>query len=196
MCMIGITSNDIYQITVIDYQENTAATLVRNTPEIVTISSSSSAIITSYIVYLIDSSNSYSYSSLSTQLSTAVTSGLFDTYLNTTATEYGAIGFLDCTSNYTLIQNLASTQTTNNDNHKKTSTALPVGAIVGIVLAGVVSIAILIYCYLIQYDHDDVDDSGFTRILQAPNNNSYQKGGFARTYRNHADADDDDQYGL
>ena len=69
-----------------------------------------------------------SYSSLSSQLASAVQSGLFDSYLHTNALESGAVGFANATSSSVSTENL---EDSGSGGDKKLSN----GVITGIALA-------------------------------------------------------------
>lgn len=136
-CMAGVSSANIINLVVtegasssVHHQSNQKAVL-----------SSTSQIHTAYDVSVRDAS--LSYSSLSSQLSTAVESGQFDTYLTDFAQQTGAVGFVDATSTTVTTEDL---EPSDDDDDKKTG--FTSGEIAGVVVG---SLAVLLILGTLSY---------------------------------------------
>lgn len=136
----------------------------------------------SYIVEVRDADQSYE--SLSSQLSDAVTSGQFNTILQTNAAANGATGLEDATSDSVTTTNLLA----DNGNNKKkddSDDGLSDGAIAGIVigvLAGVIIIGLIAYFVINKSGGNDRNyrdsymERGLSEIATTPltgSNNRY-----------------------
>lgn len=118
--MTGVSSSNVINLVVSSASSSSSIALLRAA------ATTSSSISASYQVSVQDSA--LSYSSLSSQLASAVQSGLFDSYLHTNALESGAVGFANATSSSVSTENL---EDSGSGGDKKLSN----GVITGIALA-------------------------------------------------------------
>lgn len=132
----GITSSNIYDITVTDY---TSSAVYIKKINIETIQTTSSSISVSYTIYIIATSSSESYTTLSTELSSAVTSGQFTTYLQSAYT-----GYASASTSSVSIDDLGTNNFSDDDDNDDES-GLSSGDITGIVSGIICGFAIFFF---------------------------------------------------
>lgn len=133
-CMEGVEAGNIINLVATGTSSSATGAALRGGDAGARVLASSSAISTSYDVSVRNAA--LSYDSLSQQLTTAVTTGAFDTYLSTYSATTGASGYDGATSDEVTTENL---QGGDNDSKKK----VPGGVIAGIVL-GTLAVILLI----------------------------------------------------
>ncbi len=130
-CMDGIVASDISQL-----RASNANPTSRRRILIEVTATSGTAIGISYLVT--DDTPGASYNTLSSQLEAAVSTGNFNTYLNANAAASGATALEGCSSSS------VTTTLVNANNDDSNSSSLSTGAIVGIVIGGVVFLGLIV----------------------------------------------------
>lgn len=134
-CMTGISANNITGVVILPASRRLSSAIVKQ-------DTSSNAIAVSYVVQ--STNPTLSYTSVSTQLSAAVSGGTFNSILNANAMAVNAVALEGCTSSSVTTQSLAPAD--DNDDNSSLST----GAIAGIVVGGLVGLglilALIAYC--------------------------------------------------
>lgn len=144
MCMTGVSGNDIKSLTVVagpssvSSSNNALTTVFKRLYAQLT--STSSSISATYIVTV--TTGTQSYESLSGQLKSAVSTGLFTSYLHSMTTQTGATGFASASSSSVETSNNLDSSDDNSDS--SSGSGLSGGAIAGIVIGCVAFVVMVI----------------------------------------------------
>jgi hypothetical protein len=138
-CMEGVEAANIINLVATGASSSASVAALRGGGAGTRVLASSSAISTSYDVSVRNAA--LSYDSLSQQLTTAVTTGMFNTYLATYSTTTGASGYEGATSDEVATANL---QGGDNDSKKKVAGGVIAGIVLGC-LAVILLIAVGLY---------------------------------------------------
>jgi hypothetical protein len=190
-CMVGVNSTNVYDIVVSDIASSSSVMIAKGKtsqvskihvmvellPSKSTTASSTASVNAAYKVSVLQTSSTFSYSSLSSQLSTAVSSGQFDTYLASYSSENDAVGFSGCTSTSVTTTNTSPNQPTYSptkapSDDDSSSNGLSDGAIAGIVIGTIVGVALIfgvVYYFLIY--KDDSSGTANDRFIGSSGNN-------------------------
>eukprot|EP01033_Poteriospumella_lacustris_P012048 gene12048-8604_t len=130
-CMVGVSASDIRNLVVVPYAGSRRVLRVG--------ALAAAASLATYEIYVASPTAETSAASLSAQLETSLSTGAFDTALNTFATVYSAPGLEGCTSSSATIVNVSGSSDGNSDK-------LSAGAIAGIVIGCVAGVVLIAAC--------------------------------------------------
>lgn len=127
-CMNGVDGSDITNIVVTAPSRRRLSAIAAD--------ATNDAVVCNYIVRSSDPTQSYA--TLTGELSTAVSNGVFTSNLNTFAADSGATAFVGCSSTVVIIEPIDTSSSSSS------SSGISTGAIVGIVIGVLIGIGMLI----------------------------------------------------
>jgi hypothetical protein len=171
--MVGVTASDIYALEVTNSVSSSVLMKAlkkakkQGAKALLTVhakrteASSGTAVSASYDIYVIETSSSLSYSSLSSQLVAGVTSGAFNSYLNNNSVIYGASGLAGCTSSSVSTINFVTSEPTMQPTIRGGAiAAIVIGVLVAI---GSIAFGIYYYMYQVRFKSDEESETGSNR---------------------------------
>jgi hypothetical protein len=138
-CMAGINPGDIHDLHVKEAASSTARRLSSHMWS----AAATATVNTTYEVIVDNTNGQYSYSTLSSELSSNVASGVFDHYLHTFAQEYAAYDWFNCTSTSVSTED-ASPDATSSQSASSTDSSFSSGALAGVVIAAFIVLGCII----------------------------------------------------